>query len=72
MRGKASVISAGATEKYKNECYKTVNQEYTALSCTSKGDCGNCAANAVASLAATAVASLAATAAVALLAVDLK
>ena len=64
VRGEASVIRACATEEYKNECYKTVSQEYNTLSCTCKGDGCNGAANAAASLVATA--------AVALLAVALK
>ena len=55
VRGEASVIRSCATEVYKNECYKTVSQEYNTLSCTCEGNGCNGSAGVAASLAATAV-----------------
>ena len=65
VRGEASVIRACATREYKNECYKTVLEEYNTLSCTCKDEGCNGARD-------TAAASLAATVVMALLAVALQ
>ena len=51
VRGEASVIRSCATEEYKNECYKTVLEEYNTLSCTCKEDECNHAPASLASLA---------------------
>ena len=51
VRSEASVIRSCGNKEYKNECYKTVLEEYNTLSCTCKEDGCNHAPNALASLA---------------------
>jgi len=51
VRSEASVIRSCATIKYKNDCYKTVLEEYNTFSCTCEGDGCNHAPTAPASLA---------------------
>ena len=59
VRGEASVIRTCATKEYKNDCYKTVLEEYNTLSCTCKGEgCNGAPGTAAASLAATVVMAL--------------
>jgi len=62
VRGEASVIRSCATEEYKNECYKTVLEEYNTLSCTCKEDECNHAPASLASLATIALMALVAVA----------
>merc|ERR1712117_47566 len=58
----ATVIRSCATEEYKNECYKTVLEEYNTLSCTCKEDECNHAPASLASLATIALMALVAVA----------
>merc|ERR1712241_523308 len=62
VRGEASAIRSCATEEYKNECYKTVLEEYNTLSCTCKEDECNHAPASLASLATIALMALVAVA----------
>merc|ERR1712012_1106815 len=62
VRGEASVIRSCATEEFKNECYKTVLEEYNTLSCTCKEDECNHAPASLASLATIALMALVAVA----------